>query len=116
MFVSDTARRILYKTATYFAARMLTSEWLDSTDTVQLFRATASRHGVHGAALVTAYAARLRDGSWSLLLINMDRRRTWNVAVRFDDDSLGAGSMSLVQFGASSYVWHPLLAARISGS
>ncbi len=106
MFVSDTARRIRYRTATFFAARMLTSEWLDSTDSVQLFRATASRRGAQGTALVTAYAARLPDGSWSLLLINMDPRRTWNVAVRFDDDSPMTGPVMLAQFGASSYVWH----------
>ena len=106
MFVSDTARRIRYKTATYFAARMLTSEWLDSTGSVQLFRATASRRGAHGGALVTAYAARLADGSWSLLLINMNPRRTWNVAVRLDDGPPMTGPVTLAQFGAQSYVWH----------
>lgn len=106
MFLSDPARHIRYKTATYFAARMLTSEWLDSTGTARLYRATASRRGARGAALVTAYAARLPNGTWSLLLINMDPRRTWDVGVRFDDDSSIAAPMTLAQFGASSYVWH----------
>lgn len=106
MFLSDTARRIQYKTATYFAARMLTREWLDSTGSAQLYRATTSRRGAHGAALVTAYAARLPNGQWSLLLINMDARRTWTVTVSLDDTSRMAGPIAVAQFGAPSYVWH----------
>ena len=107
MFVSDTARRIVDTTATYFAARMLTREWLDSTGMQQLYRATASRHGPRGAALVTAYAARRRDGTWSLLLVNMDPRRTWRVAVRLDDSTVASSApVTLVQFGSASYVWH----------
>ncbi|HKT09088.1 MAG TPA: discoidin domain-containing protein [Gemmatimonadaceae bacterium] len=107
MFVSDAGRRILDTTATYFAARMLTREWLDSTGVQQLYRATVSRRGPRGAALVTAYAARRPDGTWALLLANMDPRRTWRVTVTLDDTT-GAlrAPISLVQFGAASYVWH----------
>lgn len=113
MFVSDAARRIRDTTSTYFAARMLTGEWLDSTGVQQLYRATASRRGPRGAALVTAYAARWRDGTWSLLLMNMDPRRTWRVAVQLDDAAtLAHASTTMVQFGAASYVWH---ARRSSG-
>ncbi|HEX6806980.1 MAG TPA: discoidin domain-containing protein [Gemmatimonadaceae bacterium] len=107
MFVSDDERRILDTTATYFAARMLTHEWLDSTGVQQLYRATVSRPGVRKAALVTAYAARRRDGAWSLLLVNMDPRRTWRVAVTVDDATIASrAAVTLVQFGAASYVWH----------
>lgn len=106
MFVSDTARRILYTTATYFAAHMLTHEWMNPAGDAHLFRATASRRGTHDAALITAYAARLSDGTWSLLLINMDSSRTWNVGVRLDSAAPVAGPATLAQFGAASYVWH----------
>ncbi|MGH7649924.1 MAG: discoidin domain-containing protein [Gemmatimonadaceae bacterium] len=106
MFVSDMARRIRYKTATYFAARMLTHEWMNPAGEAQLFRATASRRGAHDAALVTAYAARLTDGTWSLLLVNMDSSRTWSVAVSIADSASIAGPLTLAQFGAASYVWH----------
>ena len=107
MFVSDATRRIVDTTATYFAARMVTREWLDSTGVQHLYRATANRLGPRGAALVTAYAARHRDGTWSVLLVNMDRRRTWRVAVQLDDAvNVVHAPRTLVQFGAASYVWH----------
>ncbi len=107
MFVSDDDRRILDTTATYFAARMLTREWLDSTGVQQLYRATASRRGVRKAALVTAYAARRGDGTWSLLLVNLDPRRTWHGALALHGSTISSRTAAtLVQFGAASYVWH----------
>ena len=116
MFVSDAGRRIIDTTATYFAARMLTREWLDSSGVQQLYRATASRRGVEGAALVTAYAARRGDGTWSVLLVNMDPRRTWRVTLTLDEDSpaLPRTRMTLVQFGAASYVWHAHAASGVA--
>ena len=106
MFVSDTARRILDTTATYFAARMLTHEWLDSTGSQHLYRTTASRRAPDGGALVTAYAARRADGTWSVLLVNMDPRRTLSATITLDADAVRAPGTA-VQFGAGSYVWHP---------
>jgi len=107
MFVSDAARRIRDTTATYFAARLLTHEWLDSTGVQQLYRATASRRGARGTALVTAYAARRGDGSWSLLLVNMDPRRTWRVALSTDDSTVVfRAPAATIQLSPASYVWH----------
>lgn len=106
MFVSDTGRRIEYETATYFGARMLTHEWLDSTGSAHVYRAAASRRGASDAARVTAYAARLPNGDWSLLLVNMDARRTWNVTVKVGDGPPVQEPITTAQFGASSYVWH----------
>lgn len=106
MFVSDAARRIIDTTATYFAARMLTNEWLSPAPMQRLYRATVSRHGAYGAALVTAYAAKRSDGRWSVLLVNMDPKRTWAAAIRMDDGSARSTTRTLIQFGAASYVWH----------
>jgi len=76
--------RIESRFATYFGARLLTQEWLKSSDEVyEIYRAGSDALDAEGNALVTAYAARRPNGEWSLLLINKDPQREFQASVSF---------------------------------
>ncbi|HEY7876803.1 MAG TPA: discoidin domain-containing protein [Gemmatimonadaceae bacterium] len=111
MFLSDTLRRIRYPTATYYAARMLTQDWLEPAGGPhRLYRAIVHASDASRRVPVTAYAALRPNGTWALLLVNTDPRHSWRVGVRLDEPRAGdAGPSvraSLVQLSASTYRWH----------
>jgi hypothetical protein len=81
--------------ATYWAARMLTQDWLQPGDLPHEMLATT----VDSRAL-GAYAVRRPDGRTSLLLINKDAQRTIDVRT-------GLGASDVFSFGPAQYVWHP---------
>jgi hypothetical protein len=60
--------------------------------------------------MVTSYAARRPDGSWSLMLVNRDHDLPHEVRVVFEDGAghtskSFAGSVAMVTFGSDQYVW-----------
>ncbi len=85
--------RIGYRFATYFGARMLTQNWLSSSeDPYQIYPASSDVQDPNGNEVVTAYAARRSNREWSLLLINKDPQRA------FDAHLLFKGRRSLREF------------------
>jgi hypothetical protein len=97
--------------AQLFASQLLTGGWVVPGDGI---------HEVHPAAtdvmdaaahrLVTSYALRRPDGSWSLLLVNKDRQEAHTVSVVFDDGGRTrafAPPVEVITWGAAQYVWRP---------
>ena len=73
----------------YYAARLLTQEWLQPRGVHEL-------HTVSGLPrLVRAFAVRRPDGSWATLIVNMDPRRGQSIAARGE----------VVQYSREQYVW-----------
>jgi hypothetical protein len=63
-----------------------------------------------GNMLVTSYAVRRPDGTWSLMLVNRDSTSAHAVRVVFHDsqrrrDVSFSGPVTAVSFGSEQYVW-----------
>jgi hypothetical protein len=113
MHTTDRGFQIRQPLAQYFAARLLTREWVQPGDGAhRVFPVTSDFKDAAGRLVVTAYALQRPDGQWSLLLINKDRTRPQQVRVTFHDNE-GARALSfedpvaVTSFGANEYAWHP---------
>jgi hypothetical protein len=113
MFMVDKNYEIRQKTSQYFAAQLLTQEWVQPKDAQhRMFLATSDTKDAAGHLLVTAYAVLRPDGQWSLLVINKDHENAHPVSIAFEDSDSKtrrsfAGPVTLITFGKMQYQWHP---------
>ncbi len=113
MFMVDRNYQIASRTSQYFAAQLLTQEWVQPVDAEhRLFAASSDLKDAQGHVLVTAYALLRPDGQWSLLLMNKDYDHPHPVQIVFHDgasnfDRFFTGSVTMVTFGKAQYQWHP---------
>jgi len=108
LFFLDTTGRIGKPTATYWAARLLTQEWVKPGDEVhEIFPAVSDLKNSEGEQIVTTYALHRPDGLWSLILINKDPKRAHEVKVIFRSAAGGAfqftGPIEVFQFSGEQY-------------
>jgi hypothetical protein len=100
------------KTSQYFAAQLITREWVQPEDTEhRLFRAASDIQDEAGHVLVTVYPVLRPDGQWSLLVINKDHDHARSVQILFHDADSGTGSsftgtVTMITFGRNQYQWH----------
>jgi hypothetical protein len=100
------------KTSQYFAAQLITQEWVQAQDAEhRLFSAASDIKDAAGHVLVTAYGVLRPDGQWSLLVINKDHDNAQPVRIEFNDAEAKAvrtftGQVTMVTFGKQQYVWH----------
>ena len=112
MFMVNKNYEIQSRTSQYFAAQLLTQEWVQPKDAEHLvFRAASDVKDAEGHLLVTAYALLRPDGQWGLMLINKDFDHAHGVRVAFHDadsraDKVFAGAVTAVTFGKAQYQWH----------
>ena len=105
--------RIKFRTATYYGARLLTEEWARPSDArLEVFPAASDILDRQGQPLVTAYSLRRPDGHWSLLLINKDPLKSWDVDVKILDRQTGDSSRlrlpaDFYQYSRAQYAWQP---------
>lgn len=113
MFMVDKNYEIQRLTSQYFAAQLITQEWVQPKDAEhRLFRAASDVKDAKGHVLVTAYAVLRPDRQWSLLIVNKDHDNAHPVRVLFADedakaDSAFTGAVTLITFGKAQYQWHP---------
>jgi len=113
MFMTDKNYQIRQPTSQFFAAQLITQEWVEPKDADhRLFKAASDVKDAEGNVLVTAYAALRPDGQWSLLLINKDHDHAQTVSVVFHDgdsqrDGAFEGPLTLLSYGRAQYQWHP---------
>lgn len=113
MFMTDKDYKIRQRTSQFFAARVITQEWVEPKDEEhQLFAASSDLKDAKGNALVTAYPLLRPDGQWSLMIVNRDYDHAHSVRIVFHDDSAGidkefGGPVETVTFGKAQYQWHP---------
>lgn len=107
LWQADARRQARWAMPTYYAARMLTQEWVQPGLTRHtLFRATTALKDAAGNSLVTAYPVRRPDGRWSILLINRSASAI-TTRVRFGGAAKPCtGRLYGVQYSASQYAWH----------
>jgi hypothetical protein len=113
MFVADDKAVIHAKGAQFFAGQMLTQQWVAYSDGTDALYPASTNLTESGVQLMTAYAVKRHDGSWSVMLINKDDK-PHDVSVRFVDYGSGAsgpsagfaGNVTFATFGSAQYVWH----------
>jgi hypothetical protein len=112
MFMTDRNYQIKQRTSQFYAAQIITQEWVQPTDAEhKLFTAAGDIKDAGGHVLVTAYAVLRPDGQWSLMLINKDRENPHPVHIVFHDseaktDRYFEDPVSMVTFGSAQYKWH----------
>ena len=94
--------------ATYFGARLVTQEWLQPGDGVhEIYAATSNVRDARGNELITAYAVHRPDGLWSVMVINKDPQRTYEVRPFFRVGKASgsfAGTLDVFQYSKQEYV------------
>ncbi len=113
MFLVDGNFNITNYNASYFAAQLITREWVQPVDAMhRVFRATSDARDPFGNLLLTAYVVERPDGQWSVMLVNKDRERAHGVEIKFaganaDADRYFTGAVDRITFGANEYRWRP---------
>lgn len=111
LFKADDNYQANDELATYWAARMVTQDWVQpGAGQHSLYPATFAVTGGGKPAPVTAYAVHRPDGQWAVLVLNKDPSRTWNLDLRFVEpttkQSMGFhGPVKLFQFSGAQYAW-----------
>ena len=113
MFMVDRNYQIRQRTSQFFAAQLITQEWVQPVDAQhRVFKASTDIRDADGDVLVTAYAILRPDHQWSLMLINKDYDNAHPVRIAFHDDDAGkdasfVGPVTMITFGKAQYQWHP---------
>jgi hypothetical protein len=108
MFAADRDANIHARTAQFFSGTMLMKHWLGAGNAVHDMYPASADIMRNGNPLMTAYAVKRPDGTWSVLLINKDHR-AHDVAVEFGNAHFQ--SVTRATFGSAQYVWRPQGAA-----
>jgi len=96
MFLADDQEQATASTAIYQAARLINEEWVQPGDaTHEIFTADSTD------PLVTAYALRRPDQQWSILLINKDPHRSYEISL----DPAPQGDAEVVRYSREQYRW-----------
>ena len=101
----------LNRLAGYYAAQLLTKEWMQPTNgTCGIFPVTIKPVKPMLSPVVSVYAARRTDKQWALLAINKDPNRTARLSVQFNFSGVRrqvsfAGSVDVIQFSRDQYLW-----------
>ncbi len=112
MFMTDEKYQIRQRTSQFFAARLITQEWVEPNDQEhKLYAASSDLKDAEGHVLVTAYAVERPDRQWSLILINKDYDHPHTVRISFEDgngsNGFLVGPVTMLTFGKAQYQWHP---------
>jgi hypothetical protein len=103
MFVAGAHGNIRARGAQFYASQLIATQWM------QPGNAPADIYAAQGSAgsIVTAYAARRADGTWSLLIDNKDTK-PHRVSIAFDTRGgvrHFTGRLEIVRFGPQQYKW-----------
>jgi hypothetical protein len=107
MFVADRNALIHARAAQFFGAQMIDKQWLAPGSGVHELYPASTDIARGGYPVVTAYAAKRPDGTWSIMLVNKDAV-AHDVAVQFEAAGGVAGftgDVTRITFGSAQYVW-----------
>ena len=106
----------LNRLSTYYAAQLLTKEWMQPVNQQhEIFPVTVNemRNGTRRVTrpTVAAYAVRRPDRQWALLAINKDPKHAAQLNVQFKIPSVEqpvsfGGKVEIIQFSRAQYAWH----------
>ena len=107
MFIADDNYRILARAGQYYGAQMLTQYWLIPGDRPhELYAVTTDQPSAHPG--LSAYAAKLPDGEWSIMIVNKDSE-THQVELDLGQRNgltLALSGPDITTFGSAQFAWH----------
>lgn len=101
----------LNRLSTYYAAQLLTKEWMQPIDQPhEVFRVTVNQPNKKSLSAITVYAVRRPDTLWALLAINKDPKHAARLDVQFkiagaQRRSGFVGRVAVIQFSRQQYAW-----------
>ena len=113
MFMVDEKYQIRRRTSQFYAAQLITQEWVEPKDAEhRLFKAVSNSKDHDGHVLITAYPVLRPDGQWAVMAINKDHDHEQKVRIMFHDedadtDTFLGGAVTMLTFGSAQYQWHP---------
>jgi hypothetical protein len=109
LFLADSAGGAGSRLPAYYAARLLTRTWADSSGGAHAMHAV--RVTGAGTSRLSAWALHRPDGRWSLLLVNRDPTHALTLDARFGvgaDGRTVVGPLDIWSYSAEQYRWdHP---------
>ena len=112
MFTVDANYQIQQPLAQFFVAQLINLDWVQTDGGEhKVFVAKSNVQDGADHELVTGYAVKRPDGTWSLMLVNRDQQNAHRVRIVFDraggkSDGF-AGPIEISTFGSAQYQWHP---------
>jgi hypothetical protein len=105
LFSMDDSGRIKHRFATYYAARMITQEWLKPGDEIhEMLGATSDARDAKGNEWISVYAVGRPDKLLSVLLINKDPIRSVNARIALSNDGGFKGTVDVYQYSRKQYL------------
>lgn len=103
-------KKIKYKTSAYYGMQMLTHFWAQPSDSLlEMYPSTCSMVNKKKSTLISSYSLRKPDGTWSLMIINKDPHKTWNVNVEVENNVSKSITplplQHLIQYSKEQYHW-----------
>jgi hypothetical protein len=106
LFLSDAERRIKARVATFFGARLLTSEWVIPAGGVHTMIHTESdARDAEGNELLSAYVLHRPDGTWATMLVNKNPVAAYRVSLAFRTGAKPRGARRVTSYSRTQYEW-----------
>lgn len=102
--------KIEYKTAAYYGMQMITQYWAQPSDSLlEIYPSASNILNKRKQSLISTYSLRSDDDKWSVMLINKDRLKTWNVDLDVKNtvtkQTITLHPTQLVQYSNQQYHW-----------
>ncbi len=112
MSVADNDHNVKQYTSQYFGAKLINLEWVKPGNEVhKTYRAWSDIRDSSGRDILAVYAVQRPDDLWSLLIVNRDEERSYDVGISFENtegnkQGFFSGHVEMLTFGSEQYVWH----------
>lgn len=102
--------KIKYKTSAFYGMQMLTHFWAQPSDSLlKMYPSVGNIVNRKKQELTSSYSLRKPDGAWSVMLINKDPHKTWNVNVDVENTIskkiIPLPLEHLIQYSKAQYHW-----------
>ena len=102
--------KISFKTAAFYSMQMISQHWAQPADSLlEIYPSIGTIKNSAREPLVVCYALRSPDNSWSVMLINKDPHKTWevNIDVRntISKEKITWLPEHLIQYSKEQYHW-----------
>jgi len=102
--------KLSYKTSSFYSIQMLTHYWAQPSDSfLEIYPSETNIFKRKKRNLISTYSLRSPDGKWSVMLINKDPERSWNVNIDIQNMSTNKNikwhPAQLIQYSKQQYDW-----------
>ena len=100
---------INYKTAAFYTTQMITHYWAQPDSLLEIFPSDSNIKNRKNGSLIAAYPIRTPSGKWSVMLVNKDPHKTFNVDIKIENTTdkkiILWKPAHLIQYSNQQYKW-----------